>query len=96
MTEQNKVVSFTSPAATAVEKTRLKRKGRRTGGPQERDWQGALQALEPMICDLEHAAEIADLVMDQHEHLAVSAVAQTLRLSQELREKYYELYPHKE
>jgi hypothetical protein len=48
-----------------------------------------------MICDLQQAAEIADLVIDEHEHLAVFAVAQTLRLSQDLREKYYDLYPYK-
>ena len=95
MTDENKVVSFT-PSGATDEKTQHKRKGRRTGGPShELDWQGALQALEPMICDLERAAEIADLVLDEHKHLGTFAVAQTLRLSQELREKYYELYPYK-
>ena len=94
MTAETKVVSFTPPVATD-KKTQHRRKGGRTGGPQELDWHGALQALEPMICDLERAAEIADLVLDEHEHLAHFAVAQTLRLSQELREKYYDLYPAK-
>jgi hypothetical protein len=92
MTEDTNVVPLTPPVAN--NKNPERKRKRRTGEPSQKlDWQGALQALEPDICDLERAAEIAQIVSDSEdsENLRDFAIAQTLRLSRELREKYYEL-----
>jgi hypothetical protein len=52
----------------------------------------AYLALEPDICDMVRAAEIASLAEEHNEELVTFAIEQCLKTAEELKAKYYELY----
>jgi hypothetical protein len=62
-------------------------------GPADKKLAAEYRALEPDICDIVRAAEMLSLAEDQEDTGLLSfAINQSLKLAEELKEKYYEAY----
>jgi hypothetical protein len=66
-------------------------KGERQASTQNLD--AAYRRLEPNICDMARTVEMLDLAADQNdEGLLAFAIIQTLKMAEELKQRYYEAY----
>jgi hypothetical protein len=72
--------------------TALRRPASKNAGSDDKRHAAAFRSLEPDICDMVRAAEMASLAEEHGEELLTFAIEQCLRTAEEFKQTYYELH----